>query len=111
MVGWHFILRQKKPTVGGRFKLELDFGETSLEVGLEMGKSYCEAGPVRKLPWRPGRVRILCLEMQELGPGTTSDHSLRNFDGSSSDGWGVNVQSATKTEMHLSHPPPLGQFA
>ena len=89
----------------------LDFGQTSLEAGLEMGNSYCEAGPVRKLPWRPGRVRILCLETQELGPGTTSDHPLRNFDGSSSDGWGVNAPSATKTEMLLPRPPPPGQFA
>lgn len=101
----------KEATVGGGFKLELDFGQTSLEAGLEMGNSYCEAGPVRKLPWRPGRVRILCLETQELGPGTTSDHPLRNFDGSSSDGWGVNAPSATKTEMLLPQPPPPGQFA
>ena len=106
-----FYPKIKEAPVGWGFQLQLDFGETSLEAGLEMWKSYCEAGPVRKLPWRPGRVRMLCLETQEPGLGTTSDHPLRNFDGSSSDGSGVNVLSAAKTEMHLPHPPPPGQFA
>lgn len=48
----------------------MDFGGSSLEVRLEMGKSSCALRPVRRLLWRLRGVTMVSGGMHQPVPGT-----------------------------------------